>query len=86
MLQLEWVRIGSYWLEAGNSPVFGKYPGHDLLNLRASYACTKQVGFFARVMNAVDRRFADSASVTSSTAVFSPGLPRSVYGGVELKW
>ncbi|HEX5631785.1 MAG TPA: TonB-dependent receptor, partial [Gemmatimonadales bacterium] len=35
-VQLEWVRIGSYWLEAGNSPVFGKYPGPDVFNLRAS--------------------------------------------------
>ena len=38
MLQLEWVRIGAYWLEASNSPALGKYPGHDLLNLRARYA------------------------------------------------
>jgi outer membrane receptor protein involved in Fe transport len=86
MLQLEWVRIGSYWLEAGNSPTFGKYPGHDLLNVRASYAATKRLSLFLRIMNATDRRFADSASVSSNTPVFSPGLPRAFYGGVELGW
>ena len=86
MAQLEWVRIGSYWLEASNSPTFGKYPGHDLWNVRASYRATKHLGFFARVMNAADTRFADSASVSSNTPVFSPGLPRAVYGGVEFSW
>lgn len=86
MVQLEWVRIGSYWLEAGNSPAFGKYPGHDLLNLRASYAVNQHLGVFLRIMNATDKRFADSASVSSNTPVFSPGLPRAFYAGVETKW
>lgn len=86
MLQLEWVRIGGYWLEAGNSPTFGKYPGHDLLNVRTNYAATKHLNFFARLMNAIDKRYADSASVSSSTSVFSPGLPRVVYGGIEFTW
>ncbi|MGH8018921.1 MAG: TonB-dependent receptor [Opitutaceae bacterium] len=86
MLQLEWVRIGSYWLEASNSPTFGKYPGHDLLNVRASYAVTRNLGLSARVINATDKRFADSASVSSNTPVFSPGLPRAFYGGVEFSW
>ena len=86
MLQAEWVRIGSYWLEASNSPTFGKYPGHNLLNLRASYAVTKQFSVFGRVMNATDKRFADSASVSSNTPVFSPGLPRAFYGGAEFTW
>lgn len=86
MLQLEWVRIGSYWLEAGNSAIFGQYPGHDLLNLRTSYAATKHLSLFLRVMNATDKRFADSASVSSNTPVFSPGLPRAFYAGAELGW
>jgi outer membrane receptor protein involved in Fe transport len=80
------VRIGEYWLEPSNSAAFGKYPGHDLLNVRASYAATKHLELFARLMNAANKRYADSASVSSSTPVFSPGLPRAVYGGVELTW
>jgi outer membrane receptor protein involved in Fe transport len=86
MLQLEWVRIGSYWLEAGNSRAYGKYPGHDLLNLRASYAATQHLSLFLRILNVADKRFADSASVSSNTPVFSPGLPRAFYGGAELRW
>jgi hypothetical protein len=37
-------------------------------------------------MNATDQRFADSASVSSNTPVFSPGLPRALYAGAELSW
>lgn len=86
MVQLEWIRIGSYWLEASNSPAFGKYPGHDLVNLRASHAVTRRWSIFGRVINTADKRFADSASVTSSTPVFSPGLPRAFHGGLQARW
>ncbi len=83
MAQLEWTHLGSYWLEASNSATFGKYSGHDLLNLRASFAPAGRVELFARVTNLLDSRFAESASVSSSTPVFSPGLPRAVFAGVE---
>jgi outer membrane receptor protein involved in Fe transport len=83
--QLEWVHIGSYWLEASNSATFGKYGGHDLLNLRASYAAGRRIEVFTRATNLLDSRFAESASVSSNTPVYSPGLPRSIFGGVEWK-
>ena len=35
---------------------------------------------------AMNRRFADSASVTSSTPVFTPGLPRTFHAGLEYAW
>jgi outer membrane receptor protein involved in Fe transport len=82
LAQLEWVHVGNYWLEASNSAAFGKYGGYDLLNLRASWAVGR-LGLFARVTNLLDKRFADSASVTSNTPVYSPGLPRAIYAGVE---
>lgn len=85
-LQAEWVRLGSYWLEATNAPVFGRYPGHDLVNLRASQALGSGWKLFGRLMNAADKRFADSASVSSNTPVFSPGLPRAFYAGMEVAW
>ena len=85
-LQAEWVRLGAYWLEASNSPSFGRYPGHDLVNLRASWQATPRFSLLARVLNVGDRRHADSASVSSNTPVFTPGLPRSAYGGAEFRW
>jgi outer membrane receptor protein involved in Fe transport len=85
-LQAEWVRLGSYWLEASNAPAFGRYPGHDLVNLRASHTFAGCWKIFGRIMNVANRRFADSASVSANTPVFSPGLPRAFYAGMEVAW
>jgi outer membrane receptor protein involved in Fe transport len=84
--QLEWVSLGAYWLEAGNSAAFGKYPGHDVFNLRVSHAVAPKLSVFARAMNLTDRRYADSASVSSNTPVFTPALPRAFYLGLEAQW
>ncbi|PTY00134.1 TonB-dependent receptor [Opitutus sp. ER46] len=86
MLQLEWIRIGAYWLEPGNSPAFGRYPGHDLINLRGSYRLSPHLSVSARVMNLADKRYAESASIASNTPVFSPGLPRAGYVAIEYNW
>jgi outer membrane receptor protein involved in Fe transport len=63
-----------------------RYDGHDLFNLRASWAVSRHLSLFGSVTNLLDRRYADSASVTSSTPVYSPGLPRTFYSGAELRW
>jgi outer membrane receptor protein involved in Fe transport len=84
--QLEWIYLGSYWLEASNNPAYGKYEGHQVFNLRVSHALNKDVSLFGRVMNLTDKRYADSASVSSSTPVFSPALPRAAYAGVDVRW
>jgi outer membrane receptor protein involved in Fe transport len=80
---VEWVRVGSYWLDAANT---SRYGGHNLLNLRGNRALTKAISVFASVTNVQDRRYADSASISSSTAVFSPGLPRAYYAGATYRW
>jgi outer membrane receptor protein involved in Fe transport len=42
---------------------------------------------FARVTNLLDKRYADSASQSSANGgLYSPGLPRTVYAGVEAKF
>jgi iron complex outermembrane receptor protein len=85
-VQLEWVRLGSYFLEATNSAAYAKYPGHDLFHLSAGLPLTRQVSAFARLFNLTDKRWADSAQVSSSTAVYSPGLPRTLTAGLEARW
>lgn len=86
LAQLEWVRIGAYWIEQTNSAAYGKYPGHSLLNLRGSVEVAKNFSLVGRLMNLTDKRYADSVSVNSSTAVYTPALPRSAYLGIEMKW
>ena len=84
--QIEWVYLGSYWLEASNSPTYGKYEGHQVFNLRLSHSLSDSVRLHARIMNLTDKRYADSASVSSSTPVFSPALPRALYVGADMRW
>ncbi len=82
--QLEWVKLGSYYLDAGNQ--YGKYAGHDVFNLRVSQALDARWSVFARVLNIADKRYADSASATSQGALYAPALPRAAYVGLEGKW
>lgn len=82
-LQFEWIRIGAYWMDAANTT---RYGGHDLFNVRGSWSVGRGVSLFGTVTNLADRRYADSASISSSTPVYSPGLPRTVYAGVEVRW
>jgi outer membrane receptor protein involved in Fe transport len=81
-LQLEWTQVGSYWLDAQNT---AEYQGHALLNLRGNWEVARHVAFYASLYNLGDERYADSASISSSTPVFSPGLPRTLTLGVEVK-
>jgi outer membrane receptor protein involved in Fe transport len=57
-----------------------------VFNLRASHRLNRQARLFMRVTNLRDTRHADSASVSSNTAVYSPALPRAVALGLEVNW
>jgi outer membrane receptor protein involved in Fe transport len=82
-VQLEWVNLGWYWLDAANTQ---RYPGHDLINFRSNWPITSTWSLFANVNNVTDRRYADSASLSSNQPVLSPGLPRAIYAGIEANW
>lgn len=80
---LEWTKIGEYWMDAANTT---RYPGHGLLNARAYWPVRPGVAVFGSVSNIADKRHATSASISSSTPVFSPGMPRTYNAGLELTW
>lgn len=82
-LELEWVHIGAYQMDDANTHEYG---GHHLLNLRGAYALTDSVGLFGRAMNLLDRRWATTAEYTSGREEFVPGLPLTVFGGIEVKF
>lgn len=80
---LEWSRIGAYWMDAENTH---RYPGHDLLNLRASVPVTERVTVFGRLTNLTDERYAESAGYTAARGEeLAPGLPRALYLGVQYR-
>lgn len=83
-LQLEWVRLDEYWLDAANSE---EYEGHDLFSLRGRWSLLPGLALFGSIHNLTDERYADSAQLgPNSTPMFSPGLPRTYYAGIEAKW
>jgi iron complex outermembrane receptor protein len=81
--QLELVKMGSYWLDSGNT---GKYAGHELWNLRASHQLSKGISIAGRIMNLADKRYADSAGGTGAAPTLSPGLPRTAFASIEATW
>lgn len=82
-VQLEWFRLGSYWLDAANT---GKYGGHNLLNLRANYPFGKGMEVFGSVSNLLDKRYAETADGTGAAPTYTAGLPRMAILGLQAKW
>lgn len=82
-IEFEWVHLGDYWVDQANTR---KYAGHDVYNLRANAVVGRGFEVFASLMNLTDERYAESASLSSGTPVFAPGLPRALFLGVQAKW
>lgn len=80
---LEWVRLGGYWMDQANT---ARYEGHDAFNLRVNYPAGRGVDLFGSVMNLTDKRYAESASLSSGSPVYAPALPRTLYAGFQYGW
>lgn len=78
--ELEWVRLGKYWLDDANTE---KYNGHDIFNMRVSYYITKQWEVYAKAINITDKLYAERASKSSAdSALYAPGQPRTFFAGI----
>lgn len=79
---VEVFHLGSYWMDAANT---SSYDGHTLVNLRARVPVYRGLKLYARMLNATDQRYAETSSYTISRGrEFAPGLPRTLYAGLEL--
>lgn len=86
--ELEWVRLGSYWMDQANTQV---YQGHDLLNLRLNYKVQDSLELFTRLTNLTDERYATAARYTAAgwgpeKFEFAPGEPRTAYVGINYRF
>ena len=82
--ELEWVRLGKYWLDDANTE---KYNGHDIFNMRASYYITKQWEVYAKAINITDKLYAERASKSGAdSALYAPGQPRTFFAGITYNW
>lgn len=79
-MELEWVRLGSYWMDQANTY---KYDGHDVFNYRINYPFAKNWEVYGRLMNITDARYATAASNRASGPEYAPGLPRTIYAGCK---
>jgi len=80
---LEWVRLGSYWVDDANT---AKYDGHDVFNLSANYLFDKQWEVFGSIMNLTDKRYAESTKLSGANIEYAPAMPRTVYAGLRYNW
>ena len=78
---LQWTSIGAYYLDAENR---FKYPGHELLNLRARIELSRRLSVTARLNNLLDEAFADRADYAFGNFRYFPGRGRELF--VELRY
>ncbi len=76
-----WTSIGDYYLDAENRH---RYPGHDLVNVRARVALSPRVSLTARLNNLLDAEYADRADFAFGTYRYFPGRGRELF--VELRY
>lgn len=81
--ELEWVHMGSYWMDAGNTV---KYEGHDIFNLRLDYAANDNVTLFGKLTNIFDTRYADRADVGFTGPRYFPGEDRGLILGGTVRF
>lgn len=79
--ELEWISMGSYWLNAANT---ARYEGHDLLNLRLTQSLTATLHVALRVHNLADTDYAERADFAFGEYRYFPGRDRSLF--LELGW
>lgn len=81
LTELEWVHQGRYYLNAENS---ARYPGHDLLNWRASLDFRGGWSATLRVNNLTDEYYADRADFAFGNYRYFPGRDREAF--IELAY
>ncbi|MFK8041299.1 TonB-dependent receptor [Congregibacter sp.] len=74
--ELEWVHMGSYYLEPDNQH---EYEGHELLNLRLALALNKGFSTTLRVTNLLDEDYAERADFGFGSYRYFVGQPRGVF-------
>jgi iron complex outermembrane recepter protein len=79
--ELEWISMGSYWLNAANT---ARYQGHDLLNLRIRQPLSPALHVALRVNNLADTDYAERADFAFGQYRYFPGRDRSLF--LELGW
>ena len=82
-LEGEWVKVGDYNLNPENTASYG---GHDLINLRVNYQLNQNVMLSGRILNLLDRDYAERADFGFGNYRYFVGEPRSVFASIRYQW
>jgi iron complex outermembrane recepter protein len=83
-LSTEATYLGPYAMDPLNTHY---YAGHAIVHLRANYPITRRAELFARVINLLNRRYAELTSYDPfQKEQFNPGGPRCVFVGLQYGW
>lgn len=81
-VELEWIKMGSYYLDPQNS---AEYSGHDLVHLRAS-RFVNNWKISASLLNIMDTDYAERADFGFGQYRYFVGHPRSLYLTLSRQW
>ena len=82
--EVEVVFVGEHEINAANT---AEYDGHVVFNWRGSYTLSERASLFARVINVLDKSYADRADFTVFNPLnyrYFPAMPRQLYLGATL--
>lgn len=82
-IELEWFHLGSYWRDQANTQ---KYKGHNLVNVAAARPVGDSLEFFGSIKNLANRKYAETAALSSGSATGTIGLPLTATLGLRMKW
>ena len=81
--EIEWLSMGSYYMDAANSV---KYGGHDLVNLRIKQAITNHWQGALRFSNLLDETYAERADFAFGNYRYQPGRERAIFLEIGYQW
>ncbi|RLU03804.1 MAG: TonB-dependent receptor [Ketobacter sp.] len=82
--ELQWVSMGSYYTDLDN---IHSYDGHDLLHVRVRHQLNDTIGLGLRVNNVTNKYYAERADYSGFAGDrYFVGLPRSVYGDIQISF
>lgn len=78
--EITWQQVGAYFADAANAQ---RYPGHEVLELRAAWAWRDNWRVTLELDNLTDRRYADRADFAQGDWRYFPARGRSLFIGFE---
>jgi outer membrane receptor protein involved in Fe transport len=83
LAELEWVNLGSYYLDPINE---FSYEGYNLFNLRSRYQFTPGIGAGLRITNLANVKYAERADYAFGDYRYFVGQPRGLYADISFSF